>query len=194
MHDPEYDLTYLRAAQHELENYLLSDELFWPMGVSASADQPSYPRLTLGNLLLAQARLRALEKGGHTTPAQRSELQRLERAIGATQSSWQVAWEGKATREFKSRFHQWANYLSEVEEAPERHGSYYPSEVRWRVLLELLRDQVGREAPEEVGLLPAADGRLRAVFASGDFVWDQALTAGFPESAYWYLYGGIQQS
>jgi hypothetical protein len=49
------DRAYLEAGIPELEDYLLSDELYWPI----SARGHNLPRLTIGGLLLANDRLEA---------------------------------------------------------------------------------------------------------------------------------------
>ncbi|HEY5573072.1 MAG TPA: hypothetical protein VIK64_08690, partial [Anaerolineales bacterium] len=59
MPSAEYDLGYLRAAVAALEDYLMSNELYWPIGAASPAGEPDYPRLTLGGLLLAQKRAHA---------------------------------------------------------------------------------------------------------------------------------------
>ena len=43
-----------------MEQYLLSKDIYWPVGVSTSAGETPYPKLTLGTLLLVQQRLEAL--------------------------------------------------------------------------------------------------------------------------------------
>ena len=64
----EYDLRYLSAGLEILENYLLSDEVFWTIYVNPPEGEPAYPKLTLDGLLLAQARL----AGHHMYPNQKS--------------------------------------------------------------------------------------------------------------------------
>ena len=73
----------------------------------------------------------------------------------------------------------------------ERHADYYSSEVRLRVLLEILGDDLGAAAPAELELLTALDARLKVNFKEGDFLWEEDLSAGFPKEKYWYLYGGV---
>ena len=51
----EKDKSYLEASISELETYLLSQELYWPI----SARGFDLPRLTIGGILLTQARLEA---------------------------------------------------------------------------------------------------------------------------------------
>lgn len=186
------DLAYLRAASESLKDYLLSNELFWTLNLGSMPGQPSSPKLTLGNLRLAQARLGAHRAAGTLEPDQESDLVHLERKIETLRAKWRSAWEEKAGREFVSRLRQWGHYLDEVGDKPERHAVYYPSEVRLRVLLEVLQGDLGAEPPAEVGLLPHLDARLRGVFKQGDFTWSPGLAGGFPEGMFWFLYGGIE--
>ena len=51
MTNPMYELSYVRASLDQLQAYLLSKELFWP--VSPPAGIRSFPKLTLSSLLLA---------------------------------------------------------------------------------------------------------------------------------------------
>jgi hypothetical protein len=58
----DYELRYLNAGISELQTYLLSKELYWPIGIRASRGEKGYPRLTLGNLLLSLVKATALAK------------------------------------------------------------------------------------------------------------------------------------
>ena len=51
----EKDTAYLEAGIPEMEAYLLSDELYWPITTRGY----SLPRLTIGGILLAKTRLEA---------------------------------------------------------------------------------------------------------------------------------------
>ena len=55
----EYDLRYIQAGLDSIEEYLLSDEVFWPLSAHPPEGAPEYPRLTLDGLLLSKARLLA---------------------------------------------------------------------------------------------------------------------------------------
>ena len=93
----DYDFGFLRAAIPILENYLLSKDLYWSLADSPPRGEPAYPQLTIGNFLLAHARLNAR---GLPIDKQ-AELERLEIKFGAIAASWRQAWEKKAAREFQ---------------------------------------------------------------------------------------------
>jgi hypothetical protein len=156
---------FLSDALEQLKPYLLSDEIFWNLGKD--------PQLTLGNLLLAAASLRAV-----------GSLQAADQgAIAGFKKEWGSAWEKKAEKEFAARLRLWSAYLAELGESPSRHAGSYATEVRHRVLLQLLAGEasgLGRQ-------LAGVDGSLKSLTAPAAFVWDTALEPAFPKSDYWFL-------
>lgn len=112
------DLHYLSAGVPELENYLLSTELYYPMG-------NDLPQLTLGGMLLSLARA-----GG--------EAAKFETRIEAIRSKWQAAWDAKASREVRARSDLWMDYLEEYRDDPKSGARLYAQNVRYRAMLGLL--------------------------------------------------------
>lgn len=169
--------TYFQAALDELETYLLSNELYWQLSVPGI----SLSRLTLGQLLLTRLRIQAR---GFLLPEEEDRLEQIRRR-------WPAAWEKKARREFNSRLNLWKNYLEDYFESPSNYAADYPQEVRLRVILALLRQEISPPPPEEE-TLAALDARLRTVFIPGPFVWEANLCAVFPQQTWWYLYGRLK--
>ncbi|MFN2216014.1 MAG: hypothetical protein ACK2TS_03650 [Anaerolineales bacterium] len=172
------DLGYFTAGVADLEDYLLSAELFWNL--------PGYSMLTLGGLFLAKARLEAcsleLEEKKIFTEAQKQmEFLTLK---------WRVAFENKIQREIPSRLNLWQNYLTEFWAAPDEHADEYAQEIRWRVMIQLLVNAVGGDYNEST-FLKALDDRLRFSFLPGEFIWAEELSAKFNEKEYWFLYGNL---
>jgi hypothetical protein len=186
-----YDLNYLATGLGELKNYLLAKELFWPLNLPPSFGKSASPKLTPGNLLLSFTRLNAYSRGNKLDTRQENDLLKLERDFKAQCRKWAVAWEKKVDHEFNSRFRQWGLYLNEVVRDANAHAPYYGTEVRLRVLLELLQDELGQKPEADLTIL---DGGLRPYFTPGDFIWDEDLAIGFPEEKYWYLYGHTSNS
>ena len=173
----EKDRAYLEAGIPELEDYLLSDELYWPV----TARGYDLPRLTISGLLLAKKRL---EARGVRIEAHRSRLD-------AVCSKWRAAWEKKAGRELQSRFGLWNNYLTDYRQNAEGHADAYPHEVSYRVMLQLLLMELPSPPPEREAL-SRLDSVLRASFSPGDFIWEPGLQPGFPREEYWFLYGKLK--
>lgn len=160
------DQRFLSDAIPQLKDYLLSNDIFWNLG--------SDPQMTLGNLLLAE---KSLDASG--------QLQADDaKQIAAHKKEWRTAWEKKAEKEFNSRLRQWGQYLAELGENPSRHAAHYRSDVRNRVLLELL----AAEAPGLSHHLASLDTVLKRLTMSGDFVWDSELESEFSKGKFWFLY------
>ncbi len=177
MTSAEKDRAYLEAGIPELEDYLLSDELFWPI----TARSYDLPRLTIGGLLLSKTRLQARGE----------RIEALLTDLEAVRSKWLVAWETKAGREFQSRFGLWGNYLSDYRQNPEGHADAYPHEVRNRAILQLLQPELPKELPEREALSPL-DSLVRVNLLAGDFIWEPDIQSGFPREEYWFLYGTLR--
>jgi len=173
----EQDKAYLEAGIPEVGDYLLSQELFWPI----SARGFSLPRLTVGGILLAKARLEARDE----------RIESLVAQLDGIRLKWQVAWETKAGQEVQTRLRLWSNYLSDYRHNPEGHADAYPHEVSYRVMLHLLLAELPSPPPEQAAL-SQLDSLLRTSLVGDDFIWDADLQNGFPREAYWFLYGKLK--
>jgi hypothetical protein len=189
MPSPNYDLGYLRAGINTLESYLLSQDLYWSLDASPPSGELPYPRLTLGTLLLAQARLRAAP----LSFSQEGDLIRLDAQIDAARTRWRVAWGRKAGREFHAFLNLWRDFLEEYRRTPGENVNRYAYEVRRRAILDILSDEDEGIPAEERKLLTALDRLLRAMLLPATFVWEAELAAGFPPQKYWYLYGRLKE-
>lgn len=183
----EYGLAYYQAGLEELDEYLQSAEMYWVSSAPPESGRPA-PRLTLGGLLLARQRL----DGQAQSPAEQARLLRLNQRLEAAQFRWRVAWGKKAGREYGARLTQWRNYLDEYRRSPDNQAAYYPMEVRWRVLLDLLGESGAEISPAEQALFDALEQIRQAVFIPGGFCWDEELAGAFPESRFAYLYGELR--
>ena len=168
----EQDIRFLTEGLPQLQGYLLSNELYWPLN-------NSLPRLTIGSVLLALARLEV------THPV---EAQRFRVALEPTRARWRAAWEKKAAREMANRLRLWSQYLSDFQYAPDKAG-LYPTEVRGRTILQLLLPEAPN-APEKATLVEL-DTILKTLLVPGKFIWEAAWQAAFPEAEFWFLYGKL---
>ncbi|MEW6717943.1 MAG: hypothetical protein AB1345_10630 [Chloroflexota bacterium] len=184
MPSAESDWGFICAGLPELETYLFSEELYWPLEGVNAIGQP-WPRLTLGSLLLTRHRLQVRMTGVH----QRVELQRWDRELETVRFRWRGAWQRKVQREIASRLRQWEAYLEEVHNDPEKQGGYFPYEVHLRVIVDLLQSELGEEGSFDISRLENLDARLKSVFLPGNFIWELDLESVFPPERFWYLWG-----
>ena len=173
MPSTEQDLQFLMESLPQLQDYLLSNELYWPLNASL-------PRLTLGSALLALARISAIQP---------VEAEKLRGQLETIRAKWRVAWEKKTAREMANRLRLWSNFLSDYRNAPDQYAGFYPQEVRGRVILQLLLAETPN-APEKSALADL-DTMLKSRLISRKFVWDAALQGAFPKTDFWFLYGTI---
>ena len=179
-----YDLGYIQAALEVMESYLLSEEVFWPLSGRPPGGSPQYPRLTLGNLLLAETRL----NGYLLDPAQEASRQRVMAEIDQLRSKWMVSWENKASRSFTVRLRMWAEFLEEYNTSPQENSDRYTYEVRLRVILRLLLTECTVQ-PTEIEILSGLDASLKSVLKMNGFIWEPEVEKAFSLEDYWYLYG-----
>jgi hypothetical protein len=167
----DQDKRFLSAGISVLSDYLLSKELFYPLG-------GDLPRLTLGNLLLAQKRLSSFGD-----VEQSSQLETIR-------SKGHVAWEQKATREVHTRRELWSNFLGDYRALPDMNADRFSVEVRHRAILNLLLQETEKSLDWNQ-LLPL-DSLLRGCLVPGDFVWEKQVAPAFDKNDYWFLYGRLK--
>jgi hypothetical protein len=184
----ESDLGYLNAGLASLESYLLSDDIYWNLRAPSPPGEPAYPQLTLGNLLLARARLAAWP----LSPDQSRLFSELESTMEAIRTKWRAAWTKKAEREFGARLRLWRDFLDDYRRNPETNLDRYPYEVSRRVMLHLLESESNQPSKHELELLEGLDKVLSAIHVPGEFIWDQELRGGFPPQKFPYLYGTLK--
>jgi len=186
----DYDLRYIQASLEVLDNYLLSDEVFWPLSVNSPAGEPDYPRLSLGGLLLSRARLAAYHKSHDQT----DQMVQLNSKFDLIRSKWRVAWENKARHSFSVRLRMWRDFIEEYKNNLQDNMDRYTYEVRLRTMLTLLASEGGGLSQEEVDLLSVLDAYIKSVLVVDGFVWEADIQNGFPANIYWYLYGYLPTS
>jgi hypothetical protein len=163
------DRLFLEEAIPQLADFLLSKEVFWPLG-------GTLPRLTIGSLLLAQARL---------------NVESYFAQSDSVRMRWPAAWENKALQEFRTRLTLWFNFLRDYAASPSDHADRYRQEVRNRAMLHLLAGQL-RQPPAELDMLLGLDDQLKGSLNPGAFVWEVEIESFFPQPEYWFLYGNLK--
>jgi hypothetical protein len=176
-------LDLLSSQLDELKAYLLSPELFWPLGGPIRET----PRLTLGNLLF---NLRTLKSGSSMLEsAQQIRLTRLESIWEAAQTRWESAIAKKALQEMGARLNLWRGYLDDLSEGLGGRLNY-ATEVRNRVLFELLIPLAARDEAydEMLAAMHSLDQRFVGLSTPADFVWNEAYRDAFPKPLFDQLY------
>jgi hypothetical protein len=143
-----------------------------------------YPKLTIGNLLY----FRNSTTAAAITPYHKQAINEANSSYKDLKKEWNTAWQEKTELEFSSRIRQWKYYLKELNNNMEEYAPYYPVEVRVRVLLQLLKNELKNKGKKQ-DTLKALDKQLKGHFNKSDFVWEEGLSKAFPKKEFWYLYG-----
>lgn len=179
------DWAFIRAAVDSLQDYLLSSELYWPLFVHPREKiTGNLLQLTLGNLILTQARL----KGYPWSEGQLSELAEANAKIARVKEKWKTAWMNKAVREIPARLKLWRDYVDDLCDQPRLKAANYPFQVRWRTVLDFLSHESAGRPEADLGHLFEVDLRLKKICQPGSFVWETELELAFPKERFWYLY------
>ena len=177
------DLIILEAMASEMDEYLRSQTLFWPMM------KGNLPRLTVGGYLMRQHRLTDLRYLLDPT-----EQDRLDVAISQFNNALVekvVRFEERAHQELHARLRQWGEYLKEL--SRDNMGDYYRSHVQTRAMIAAMLDKL-RLPPYELDTrildqLTVYDNVLRNHWQAGDFVWPDDWRPAYPQKDFWWLYG-----
>jgi hypothetical protein len=172
---------FLQAGTLDLEQYLLSNELFWPL-------MGDMQRLSPGSLMLGLKRAKALAE----SPADQSALEQYTAKFNAVRSHWAAAWEEKAAREFSMRFKLWSEYVNDYRGDPGHNAGIYINEVRQRTILALLAQDMSARMPEMYALAEL-DHVIRAQVVTGECIWGAIFEPVFPRDLFWFLYRSLHK-
>jgi hypothetical protein len=167
----------------QLKAYLLSSELFWPLGGSLA----DWPRLTPGNLFFNLHAIRA--RSANLDPSLQNRLSRLEGSWKHAQAEWNAAISKKALREMGARLNLWRGYLEDLDQGLGSRLNY-ATEVRNRVLFELLTALAAKDDEYEDlrETMRSLDARFASMSSPAPFAWDPAYSEVFPRERFPMLY------
>ncbi len=131
----------------QLEDYLLSDRLFWQISVDTPLGTRQ-PKMTLGSLYERLQRLEARQS--ELGPNDRARLAKIWQAWAEAQKRFPEQWQEKLRREFKSYMRNWKFFLEQRSSNPERWAQEYKFEVRNRERARLALQLLGPEASADL--------------------------------------------
>jgi hypothetical protein len=182
----EIERIYAESSLNELKEYLLSSTLFWPLSLRDlnKEEQSSIPKLTPGNLYLCLRKINTYE----FAPELMVGVKDIEERIILMLNDWQSSWKNKAQLEYPLRINMWESYLSELKRNPALNKGTFSYQVRNRMILDLLEEELKVAKKNEIENIKYLDESLKNLVRDGDFIWEFDLTRGFPKNPYWYLY------
>jgi hypothetical protein len=79
--------------------------------------------------------------------------------------------------------------LNDLGRNPEEYNDFYGSEVRLRLIMDLIEPMMDPPDETYINLLNELDIFLRRILIPGAFIWDAVFVPGFEQDTYWYLWG-----
>lgn len=187
MESIDYNLDLFEAMLDEIEDFLLSADIFWPLAKRSKPDSPPYPRLSTGGLLMTQDESQAQEDEMNSDQkARHAQLQsQWERIL----NKWRSALGRKSEREMGMRLNLWRAYLSDLEEGRASHFDYH-RETRNRVQFTRLRALAASSSKtlKMEKTIRSLDARLLNLTIASEFIWDDRLRETYPEGNFGVLY------
>ena len=179
------DLVVIKAMVDDMEDYLNSDVLFWPL------QEAGYPRLTLGGYLMREYRLLALRD--LLNKAEGNQLSAIVDSFLQIAAGGVVRLEQKAGQELGARIRQWQQRVEEFKVGVDVSAAYYSTDAQIRVMIAVLIQKFQsppyRLDPLLLDQVAAEDKRLQKLWHAGEFIWPAEWLPAYPEHLYWWLYG-----
>ncbi len=183
------DLDELERMVERLEDYLLGDAMYLPLG-GGFFRGASAPQLTIGALLQRRRRLTLLR-----AKLKRADGIRLDAALARhddLRREWRLHYEKKLSNEIQSRLKLMAAFFQDCQEDPMGCASAYPVEALRRTIAQeivLALADFGYETGDALAALHPVDQALRRLLQAGEFIWAPQLEAIYPKAQFWWLYG-----
>jgi hypothetical protein len=174
------DLDFLSESASCLEDYLLSDLLYWPVEIKNLGQQTLSP----GNILFSE---KVIDLTG-LNPTALDKLKLRTSEIGKIRTKWLYHWKEKASREFDARLREWTHVIDEIELNDDRSLARYKTDARGRVIMHLIVEDFLNKGSGNIEKINAVDDRLRKNSSKGPFIWNADREKIFPENQFWYLY------
>lgn len=173
MESIDADQKYVKAAIEQIQLYLSSQNVFWPMG------SMPFP-LTIGNLLFS---LRRLSVSGSSEQLAAEVTSQLEETRKANRALFQQ----KEKVELKARLREWTANQEEWSEAG-LTASVLATEVRNRTIITLLINDLDQDSVTDSLQLDSTDQNFKSITELGNFIWDEELARVFPADEFWFLW------
>ncbi|TET39614.1 MAG: hypothetical protein E3J69_00030 [Anaerolineales bacterium] len=187
MESIDYNLDLFEAMLDEIEDFLLSVDIFWPLAKRAKPDSPPYPRLSTGGLLMTQDESLAQETEMNSD--QKARYANLQSQWKRILNKWRSALGRKSEQEMGMRLNLWRAYLSDLEEGNASHFDYH-RETRNRVQFTRLRTLTASNSKtlKLEKTMRSLDARLLNLTIASKFIWDDRLRETYPEREFGFLY------
>ena len=184
--DSVEDLEIAEAMAHELEDYLIKDDLYKTVTVRVGRGDQMM-QMTGGDLLTRLYRLQSIRN--ELLPDLQARVDAVTQMVHNTAYSLLGRFHDRLRREMKARLDSLKWFLDDCGAELQRCRAEFPFEMRNRQRIEeILKELSNDVSPELMQQSQAIDQRIRTLTHSANFAWDERLKTVFPPQPYWYLY------
>lgn len=168
----EEDRKLILASADELEQYLASSVILWPL-------HGKLPPISPGNLLFSILRLDAKSND----PGLSDVVAKVETFIETNRA----AWRRHVEKEIPMRLSQYRSLVDDYLDLGSIDAGYRRN-ISARVKLDLLFSALNESPALELRKVTELDRRLFSLVQEGEFIWEAVLRDRFPKDRYNYLY------
>ena len=184
--EPSVDLEIAEIMAGELEDYIISDELYRTVIARTSAGDMKL-NMSGGDFLARLGRLQ-----GERDALTDDEVRRLDAVQAGSDAviySLQTRFLERLNREMKARVDLLRWFLGECDEDRARCRAEYSFEMRNRQRIEEILKRLDDQASSALlTALDDIDRRISQHTHVTDFIWDKRLEKVYSPQQYWYLY------
>ncbi len=188
----QLELAILKAALPIWEEFVFSDEIYWPLHLdhSLSVKSEEKPRLSAGRLCQSLTILKVVM--AHDIGL-KSEIQPDYEIFQQLISRWPANWEKKIETEMPVRLRQITTDLNDLRKNENPYSALLERVVDLRFMLACMLAQldVDEGQPYQANLT-TIDALLRTLTQPAPFVWQPEFAPHFDSLIYWYLYRGLK--
>lgn len=184
------EVAILKEMVEVFDDFILADRLYRTLLVH-TAEGDRQPTMSAGRFLMS---IRHLEhERQKLTHEERSALDSAQSRLETIRIHLSARYLDKLLHELRGQVSSWRWFLDDCLSGSGGCEEIYPGDVRSRVRIELLLEeleQLGAESVNETRIQVATqDSRLRAIWLPGPFIWQDENPSAYPEKEFWFLYG-----
>lgn len=190
--DWKLELAILKAALPIWEDFLFSDEVYWPLHfdskISIKAEEK--PRLSAGRLCQALAVLQIVM--AHDTGL-RQVIQPDYELFQQLMERWPANWEKKINTEIPVRLRQLTSDLNDLRKNKNPYPALFERVIELRFMLSCMIEQLDSKLQLHYQTnLTAIDALIRTISKPAPFSGQPEFAPHFDSLIYWYLYRSLK--
>jgi len=184
----ELELAILKAALPIWEEFVFSDEVYWPLHLDHTLPikPEEKPRLSAGRLCLA---LNVLQMAMRSDTGLKRYISPDFELFHQMIDRWPANWDKKIETEIPVRLRQITNDLNDLRKKENHYPAIFERVIKLRFMLGSMFDCINTESQKNYQTnLTAIDALIGTISEPAPFIWQPEYAPFFDSEIYWYLY------